>query len=487
MKYFFIIFTERTRQLSNKATQQSNSRAKSNAAEQQQSKKQQSITKTTKTPKTMKRFLAASILFLAALAGAEAQTGTWSGKLDIQGTKLPLVFHLDDENPTMDSPDQGAKGIPIQIERRPAGKLLIKIPSLGASYEGNWMIRQIVGTFTQMDISLPLTLKPGEDKPNRPQTPQGPFPYTSEEVTFTNGDIVLNGTLVLPEGYDRTTPALVMVTGSGQQNRDEEIYGHKPFAVISDALARAGIATLRYDDRGYGAKGADLSGCTTDDFKNDALAGIDLLRGRFDKVGVIGHSEGGTIALMLAAERKADFIVSLAGMVISGAETLLLQNRISLAQAGMSQETIDTYCRILGEAFEAAINGGSAPDPERYDLADALKQNYLAVVSQIRSPYLHHFISLDMRKLLDKVTCPVLALNGTKDLQVEAESNLSALAAGMTANNIRKIEKVEGVNHLFQHCTTGAVTEYGEIEETIAPEVLETITKWIQTTIKHHK
>ena len=459
------------------AEQQSN-------AEQQQSKKQQSITTTTT---TMKRFLAATILFLAAIAGAEAQTGAWSGKLDIQGTKLSIVFHLDDENPTMDSPDQGARGIPIQIERRPAGKLIIKIPSLGASYEGSWLIRQIVGTFTQMDISLPLTLKPGEDKPNRPQTPQGPFPYTSEEVTFTSGDVVLNGTLALPEGYDRSTPALVMVTGSGQQNRDEEIYGHKPFAVISDALARAGIATLRYDDRGYGGKAADISGCTTDDFKNDALAGIDLLRGRFDKVGVIGHSEGGTIALMLAAERKADFIVSLAGMVISGAETLLLQNRISLAQAGMSQETIDTYCRILGEAFEAAINGGSAPDPERYDLPDALKQNYLAVVSQIRAPYLHHFISLDMRKLLDKVTCPVLALNGTKDLQVDAESNLSALAAGMTANNIRKIEKVEGVNHLFQHCTTGAVTEYGEIEETIAPEVLETITKWIQTTIQHRK
>ena len=189
----------------------------------------------------------------------------------------------------------------------------------------------------------------------------------------------------------------------------------------------------------------------------------------------------------LAAEQKADFIVSLAGMVISGAETLLSQNRIALAQAGMSQETIDTYCRILGEAFEAEINGGSAPDPGKYDLPDDLKQNYLAVLSQIRTPYLHYFISLDMRKLLDKIGCPVLALNGTKDLQVEAESNLSALAAGMTANNIRKIEKVEGVNHLFQHCTTGAVTEYGEIEETIAPEVLETITKWIQTTIQHRK
>lgn len=435
----------------------------------------------------MKRLLAAAILFLATLAGADAQTGAWSGKLDVQGTKLSLVFHLDDENPSMDSPDQGAKGIPIQIERKAAGKLLIRIPSLGASYEGNWMIKQIVGTFTQMGTSLPLTLKPGEDKPKRPQTPQEPFPYTSEEVTFANGDVTLNGTLVLPEGYNRSTPALVMVTGSGQQNRDEEIFDHKPFAVISDALARAGIATLRYDDRGYGTKTANLANSTTEDFKNDAAAGIALLRERFDKVGVIGHSEGGTIALMLAAEQKADFIVSLAGMVISGAETLLWQNRISLAQAGIPQESIDTYCKILGEAFEARINGGSAPNPERNDLPDALKQNYLAVLAQLQTPYMSHFISLDMRKILYKVGCPVLALNGTKDIQVEAESNLNALADGMTANNIRKIEKVEGVNHLFQHCTTGAVTEYREIEETIAPEVLETVTKWIQTTIQHRK
>lgn len=435
----------------------------------------------------MKRLLAAAILFLATLAGADAQTGAWSGKLDVQGTKLSLVFHLDDENPSVDSPDQGAKGIPIQIERKAAGKLLIRIPSLGASYEGNWMIKQIVGTFTQMGTSLPLTLKPGEDKPKRPQTPQGPFPYTSEEVTFANGDVTLNGTLVLPEGYNRSTPALVMVTGSGQQNRDEEIFDHKPFAVISDALARAGIATLRYDDRGYGTKTANLANSTTEDFKNDAAAGIALLRERFDKVGVIGHSEGGTIALMLAAEQKADFIVSLAGMVISGAETLLWQNRISLAQAGIPQESIDTYCKILGEAFEARINGGSAPNPERYDLPDALKRNYLAVLAQLQTPYMSHFISLDIRKILYKVGCPVLALNGTKDIQVEAESNLNALADGMTANNIRKIEKVEGVNHLFQHCTTGAVTEYREIEETIAPEVLETVTKWIQTTIQHRK
>ncbi|MBR5014560.1 MAG: alpha/beta hydrolase, partial [Bacteroidales bacterium] len=185
-------------------------------------------------------FFAAIVLFTFQ---ANAQTGTWSGKLDVQGTKLSLVFHLDGDNPTMDSPDQGAKGIPVQIERKSYGGLAIKIPSLGASYEGIYMVQQVVGTFKQSGMSLPLTLMPGEDKPKRPQTPQGPFPYATEEVAFMNGDVALNGTLVLPEGYSRTTPVLIMVTGSGQQNRDEEIFEHKPFAVIADALARAGIAT----------------------------------------------------------------------------------------------------------------------------------------------------------------------------------------------------------------------------------------------------
>ena len=279
-------------------------------------------------------------VLLAAVFSASAQTGTWSGKLDVQGTKLSLVFHLDEENPTMDSPDQGTKGIPIEVTRTAAGSITIKVPSIGATYEGLWLIKQIAGTFKQMGASLPLTLTPGEEKLNRPQTPQGPFPYAQEEVSFANGDAVLKGTLVLPEGCSRKTPVLIMITGSGLQNRDEEIYEHKPFAVIADALARAGIATLRYDDRGFGESTGDLVHCTTEDMKNDAIAGIGLLRERFDRVGIIGHSEGGTIALMLAAEKKADFIVSLAGMVVSGKETLLWQNRVSLAAAGIPRRCL---------------------------------------------------------------------------------------------------------------------------------------------------
>ena len=413
------------------------------------------------------------------ISAADAQTGTWSGKLDVQGKGLSLVFHLDEENPTMDSPDQGAKGIPVLLERKAGGSISIRIPSLGASYEGVWLIKQIVGTFTQMNLSFPLTLTPGENKPARPQTPQGPFPYQTEEVSFTNGDVALHGTLTLPEGYTRNTTALVMVTGSGLQNRDEEIFDHKPFAVIADALARAGIATLRYDDRGFNGYDGDINACTTEDFKNDALAGIVLLKERFDKVGVLGHSEGGTIALMLASDQKTDFIISLAGMVISGAETLVWQNRLALLEAGIPEAIVETYCRLLSEAFDKQINGGSFPSADQYDLPDALKQNYQAVLSQIRTPYMSHFLSLDMRQVLSGINCPVMALNGTMDIQVEAEGNLEALRKGLPSNDKSHIAPIEGVNHLFQHCDTGSVSEYRTIEETFAPEVLEKITAWL--------
>ena len=428
----------------------------------------------------MKKLAAISILLLSFAHFSMAQTGTWSGKLDIQGTKLTLVFHLDDQNPTMDSPDQGAKGIPIQVTRTDSGKITVKVPSIGATYEGQWTVKQILGSFKQMGVSLPLTLTPGEEKLNRPQTPQGPFPYATEEVSFTNGNAVLKGTLVLPEGYSRKTPVLIMVTGSGLQNRDEEIFEHKPFAVIADALARAGIATLRYDDRGFGESTGDIINCTTEDLKNDALAGIHLLRERFDQVGVIGHSEGGTIALMLAAEKKADFIVSLAGMVVSGKETLLWQNRVALMAAGIPEKTVDNYCKALEEAYDAIIGGKPLPSADKYGLPAALAQNYGAAIMQLQTPYMKYFLALDARPLLAGITCPVLALNGTKDTQVEYESNLGALRSGLPANPKNSTDAVEGVNHLFQHCTTGAFAEYRDIEETFAPEALEKMVQWLQ-------
>lgn len=391
---------------------------------------------------------------------------------------LTVVFHLDGEEPSMDSPDQAAFGIPIQVERTELGKITIRIPSLGASYEGQWLIKQIVGTFKQMTLSLPLTLTP--EKPlNRPQTPKEPFPYTQEEVTFSNGDATLTGTLVLPEGCTRKTPVLIMVTGSGQEDRDETIFDHKPFAVLADVLGRAGIATLRYDDRGVGGSTGDVVNATTEDFRDDALAGIKLLRERFDKVGVIGHSEGGLIALMLAADKQADFIVSLAGVAVSGIELIVAQSRTSLESAGYPEDQVDTFCKAVGEAAYVRVHGGRMPFVDELDLPDDLKQAYQGILVQIQSPWMQKLLSLDMRPRLGSITCPVLALNGTKDIQVDCESNLSALREGLPANPRNRIEALEGLNHLFQHCTTGAVSEYRQIEETIAPEVLALIVAWL--------
>ena len=427
----------------------------------------------------MKRILTIVALLFSSVVLSNAQTGTWAGKLEVQGMKLTIVFHLDGDEPCMDSPDQAAEGIPIQVERNGMGKITIKIPLLGASYEGLWLGKQILGTFTQMGNSLPLSLTPGEEKLNRPQTPKGPFPYGTEEVSFDNGDAHLEGTLVLPEGYSRKTPVLIFVTGSGQEDRDETIFEHKPFAVIADALGRAGIATLRYDDRGVGGSTGEVATATTEDFRDDALAGIKLLRERFDKVGVIGHSEGGTIALMLAADKQVDFIVSLAGMAVSGLETIVAQSRVSVESAGYAGETVDKFCDAVSKAAYVRVHGGKMPFPDELDLPDELKQSYQQVIRQIQSPWMIKFLSLDMRPLLGGIICPVLALNGTKDTQVEFESNLGALRDGLPAHPKNRIVAIEGVNHLFQHCTTGAVSEYRQIEETITPEALEMMVDWL--------
>lgn len=418
------------------------------------------------------------ITALLIVVSASAQTGTWSGNLDVDGMKLTLVFHFDGE-PTMDSPDQGARGIKIQVERNEMGKITINIPVIAATYEGFWLNGRIVGTFSQMRQVFPLTLIPGEISLNRPQTPKEPFPYSTEEVEFSNGDVTLRGTLVLPEACSRQTPVLLFVTGSGAQNRDEELFEHRPFAVIADALAREGIATLRYDDRGVGESTGVFKSSTTEDFKNDAISGVKYLRERFDKVGVIGHSEGGTIALMLSAANQVDFAVSLAGMVVSGAETLVWQNRIALAGAGYSQSTIDVYCKALGKMFDVIAHGGMMPLVDELDLPDVLKKNLLMVLNQLQSPYMKQFVSIDVRQSLGAIRCPVLALNGTKDNQVDYRSNLQALRDDLPEDSRNVIEPVDGVNHLFQHCETGSVQEYREIEETFAPEVLELMIRWL--------
>lgn len=423
------------------------------------------------------------ILALMSVAAVtlKAQTGAWTGKLKVSGVELALIFNIGEESATLDVPDQGAKDIPVEVSRDAVGGITLNVPAINASFKGLWAGKVIAGTFTQHGMSFPMTLTPGAPVVRRPQTPVGPFPYATEEVSFTNGDAVLKGTLTMPADCDRKTPVLVMVTGSGLQNRDEELFGHKPFAVIADAFARAGIATLRYDDRGFGESTGDVVLCTTEDLKNDALAGVKLLRDRFERVGVIGHSEGGTIALMLAGERQVDFAVSLAGMIVSGAETLLAQNRRAFESAGLPESEVEAFARLLSDTFTAIRTRAPLPSADNYDITDALRKNYAAALPSFRTPYMEFFLGLDLSASLSGITCPVMALNGTKDTQVQCDRNIAALEAGLPSNSRSVIRAEDGLNHLFQHCVTGEVSEYKSIEETFSPEVLSEMIAWIKT------
>lgn len=421
-----------------------------------------------------------SVVFAMMALAANAQEGTWNGELNVMGNKVPLVFNFSTNGCTIDSPSQGVNGIQAEKTVKDDGTIKVKVGMIGATFEGKMADGEIKGTYVQNGFPLPLTLKPGKLVVKRPQTPVPPFPYKEESVSFTNAQYTFNGTLTLPENYSKNTPVVLMVTGSGQQNRDEELFSHKPFAVIADALARQGIASLRYDDRGWGDKSVNFADFTTDDFRQDAAAAIPLLRKRFNKVGILGHSEGGTIAMMLAAEGKADFIVSLAGMAISGKETLIMQNRQAMTAIGLPKETVDSYCNSISKALDEIASGKKASEINIDDVPVALKTITIKALQQADTPYVRHFLTVDVGKLLPKIKCPVLALNGTKDTQVDCDANTTRIEKGL-ANCKHSIKKIDGVNHMFQHCNTGIVTEYQQIEETIAPEVLQVVAKWIKS------
>lgn len=384
-------------------------------------------------------------------AGAQQLSGSWQGSLDMGGTKLRTVINITDGKCTVDSPDQGAYGIEARTEHISADSLCISIPATSASYAGGLHGGTLKGTFRQMGMAFPLDMKKVEIVRNRPQTPQPPLPYPTEEVTFENSEAgaVLSGTLSYPAGWSgkEKTPVVLMVTGSGPQDRDEEMCGgHKPFFVIADYLARNGIATLRYDDRGTGKSTGDHKNATTDDFMADAAAGIRYLKttGKFGTVGVLGHSEGGSIAFMLAARGVTDFIVSMAGPGVRGDSIIAEQTRRMTNKPNVTTDMIRTAAKM---------------------------QN---------NPWMNRFIDYSPAADIAAVRCPVLDVNGGKDIQVDADINLGAIRRLLSGNARTTIKEYPDMNHLFQHCTTGAVSEYGEIEETVAPEVLEDITRWIK-------
>ena len=417
--------------------------------------------------RTTRRIAGVLLLLLLSVTsyGATAGNieGTWHGTLKLNAMKLSIVMHFSDNACTLDSPDQGAKGIKGEVREITAEKVDVAFPTLNATYTGVLKDGKIEGTFTQMGYKLPLVLEEGQPVRIRPQTPQPPFPYQTEEISFVNTEdsASLAGTLTYPVGYNskRKVPVVIMVTGSGLQNRDEELFEHKPFLVIADFLARNGIASLRYDDRGAGLSTGDIENVTTEGFCRDAAAGIAFLRktGHFSKIGVLGHSEGGSIAFMLAAQKKCDFIVSMAGPGLRGDSIIVEQTNELLRQQGQPATM-------------------------------TVRQMRLTMLLQKTNPWYDYFVDFDPAPVIKQIKCPALLLNGDKDSQVMAVSNIPVIRALLSDNEKHQlpdnqvIKVYPGLNHLFQHCTTGMPAEYGSIEETISEEVLHDIAEWIKNT-----
>lgn len=447
------------------------------------------------------------------IVGAES---LWEGKIQLQaGLSLRFVIHVGKDASghlmaTADSPDQGAKGLKVDTISLDKQKLTFAMKRLAASYEGtlNAEGTEAKGTFTQGGVKMPLNLKRTEKvtEVKRPQTPKPPFPYRSVDVTYPNeaGGIKLAGTLTLPEGSG-PFPAVILISGSGSQDRDETLFEHRPFAVLADTLTRRGVAVLRVDDRGVGGTTGDPKTSTTEDFAGDVQAGVDYLKRYKEidphRIGLMGHSEGGVIAPMVAS-RTGDvaFIVLLAGTGLPGDEIINLQSRaIALAMAGPGKGAeLEKQFDIQKRLIEIARN--EEDDQKAAARTKAVIAELKATLSEeekkaagdldglidgqlkaIRGKWFRYFLRYDPRPALAKVKCPVLAVIGEKDLQVPPKENLGEIGKALEKGGNRHVtlKELPGLNHLFQTCTTGAPSEYPQIEETIAPAALKVIGDWV--------
>ncbi len=446
----------------------------------------------------------------------DAVIGTWEGTLSVQGTELRIVFHLEASGDgtltgTMDSPDQGALGIPLSAVTVEGREVTLSVAVAQGEYRGTLSESgdAIAGTWSQGPASLPLEVRRtsgAAEGPARPQMPEPPFPYRTLDVTFPNrgAGIELAGTLTLPEGAG-PFPGAVLVSGSGPQDRDETLLGHKPFLVLADHLTREGIAVLRFDDRGVGASGGDFASATSEDFTADALAALSFLRARpevaSDRVGIVGHSEGGLIAPM-AANRSADvaFVVMLAGPGVTGIEILEAQGRLINRSMGTPPEIVELNARIQRGLADVVA---AEPDPETAEeemrrvlereiagLSPELRaaagerlgdETIRATIAQFNSPWFRFFLRHDPRPELERVGAPVLSLIGEKDLQVPPGLNGPEIEAALSrgGNPDATVRTLPGLNHLFQEADTGAPAEYARIEETMSPALLEAVTVWI--------
>jgi len=426
---------------------------------------------------------------------------TWFGTLDagIQKLRTGLHFSRDKDGiltATMDSIDQGAHGIPVSRAVYKDRRLLLELPALAAQYEAtmNEAGTELTGTFTQRGTALPLSMKAVDEVPkqNRPQEPKGALPYVSEEVAYRNeaGGVKLAGTLTLPNSGGPFR-AVVLITGSGAEDGDETVFGHKPFLVLADHLTRAGIAVLRVDDRGVGGSDPGPEGATSEDFAGDALAGVAYLRTRKEidaqKIGLVGHSEGGLIA-PAAAVRSDDvkFIVLMAGPGLRGDQLLMLQTAALLRAIGKSEAEVAEACDINAKVYRAVMEEAD-PVPREKRVREALASSGLpadgieAQVKMVLAPWMRYFLSYDPRPTLSKVKVPVLAINGERDRQVPAKENIDAIRAALDAAGHKEHQLVTlpRLNHLFQECETGSPAEYSQIEQTMSPDALALVSSWI--------
>jgi pimeloyl-ACP methyl ester carboxylesterase len=449
-------------------------------------------------------FLAGLFSFSVVAFGQNIE-GAWSGNLNVQGMKIPLVLHIvqngDSLSSTMDSPAQGAKGIAIDKTGFTNHQLNFEIKALSVSYEGRLEGDSIAGIFTQGGANLSLVFKKSPDKKevlHRPQTPTPPFDYAIEDVSFTNASEgnILAGTLTTPH-HKTQFPVAIMITGSGAQDRDETIFGHKPFWVIADHLAKNGIGVLRLDDRGVGGSSAGKANATSADFATDIDAAVNfLVKKGFKNIGLIGHSEGGFIAPMVANKNKnVKFIVSMAGPGIPNDEVMVLQleamNKVLGIPDSVMKWNLDFSKSLYG--FVKSYTGNNLQsDLKAYVLnylktdsgqitSDKTEAFATSTVGQVGSEWFQYFLKHDPRPDIEKLKIPVLALNGTKDMQVIAKENLAGWKTALekAKNKNFKIVSLTGLNHLFQEAKTGAPMEYGEIEQTISPQALDVITSWI--------
>jgi pimeloyl-ACP methyl ester carboxylesterase len=428
---------------------------------------------------------------LALAQGGPGVEGNWLGTLDTGAGQLRLALKVAKAaggslSAKMDSVDQGANDLPVSSIAQNGMAVKFGMKLIGGAYEGtlNADGSEMSGTWKQGGATLPLVFKRTEKLPvlSRPQEPKKPYPYREEEITYENkpGRAKLAGTLTLPLG-DGPFPAVLLITGSGQQDRDEALMGHRPFLVLADYLTRKGIAVLRVDDRGMGGSTGEVATATSEDFAGDVLAGVEFLKSRgkpidVHKIGLIGHSEGGMIAPMVATRsHDVAFIVMMAGDGVPGDQILMAQVEGLAKAAGVPAATIAK--NLDAERQVLAIIKQESDTKVRETKLRELSAQYQAAAS----PWFRFFVIYDPAPALQKVTCPVLALNGELDLQVPASLNLPAIEKALKAggNHDYEIVKLPKLNHLFQTSQTGSIDEYARIEETIAPVALETMSTWI--------